>query len=93
MKNLPNFETFVSESSGIYSNWVELTPAYFEDFKKAWLAKDKNNVVYDEIDYDDVKIYYGAKSKSKEGEWKYIEDEYKLYTDLSTREVWQIIRK
>jgi hypothetical protein len=67
-----------------------MQPHDFKKFVIQYAKMDKNNVFKSEKDFDEFKIYYGFKKGSRQAEWKYIEDEMKLYSDMSDSDIWRI---
>jgi hypothetical protein len=74
----------------VFRNFTRVYPADFKKFAIQYKKIDNNNVVKSEKDYDEYKIYYGFKKGQRQAEWKYIEDEMKLYSDMSDSDVWRI---
>jgi len=73
-------------SESVFRNWTKIVGEVdFKRFVKNYKKLDKTNVVAGSNGE-----YYGFKKGSKEAEWKYIEDESKLYSDMNDTEVHQI---
>lgn len=77
-------------SEGMFRNYTKITPVDFKKFALQYKKLDKNNLVKAEEDYDEFKIYYGFKKGQKQAEWKYIESDMKLHSDMNDADVWRI---
>lgn len=77
-------------TENIFKNFTKMYPVDLKKFVLQYKKMDKNNIVKSEIDFDEFKIYYGFKKGQRQAEWKYIEDEMKLYSDMNDNEVWRI---
>ena len=88
MINLPTFEEFINEA-GIFRNWTKIQPYQAKAFMANYKKADKKNKIVSEKDYEDYKIFYGFKKGTKIAEWKYIEDEMKIYSDMNDSEIYK----
>jgi len=77
-------------SEGMFRNYTKMSPAEFRKFALQYKKLDKNNLVKAEEDYDEFKIYYGFKRGQRQAEWKYIEDDMKLHSDMNDKDIWRI---
>jgi hypothetical protein len=91
-KQIRNSERFGklkrSMNEGIFRNYTKMLPADARKLTDAWLRKDKNN----RAGKDKDGYIYGYVKGSKEAIWKYVEEDFRVYSDMSDREIWRIVR-
>lgn len=77
--------------SEIFRNWTEMTPGYFNKFADNYKKLNKDNRVLVDKSGEEP-VYYGTKKGSKTAEWKYIQDEFKIYSDMKDQDIWKLQR-